>query len=92
MREAAGGTITCASPADPTVTQEKGLLFRPITGTRVLSYEGLPLDDDGWGVARGQGRPVSGDREGVDATIAPATVVSTSFRDDEMGFFMVNLE
>lgn len=32
--------------------EEKGLLFRLITVTRVLSFEELPLDDDGWGDTR----------------------------------------
>lgn len=39
--------ITAAFLTDPPVTQRIELLFRPVTLTRVLSFEGLPLDDDG---------------------------------------------
>ncbi|MPC41290.1 hypothetical protein E2C01_034877 [Portunus trituberculatus] len=52
MREAAGRTLTAAASTDPEVSEEKGLLFPSITVTRVLSFEGLPLDDDGWEAAR----------------------------------------
>lgn len=49
MRKAAGRTLTVTASTDPEVVKEQGLLFRSITVTHVLSFEELPLDDDGWG-------------------------------------------